>query len=165
MKQSVPVSYSLNPEQPYLATPAQMGADYVSEANVLAKNLEFLFGKLVGSETDAQGKPYTIRTFDELEEISRAAEEIKEAIKKLGKDYGLDPFGDLILENTMKRYLGPFQKKYERVKEDIEERMEYQGKIAPYREKMRERLEDKRISDLGKIKGLGKGLFEFSLDG
>ena len=150
----------LDPTKPYLGTDSQVHADYLSQVNTLAKSLEELYGQLIGgSRTDARGNPLLVRTYDELKVIDQAAEEIKRAIKEVKKDKGKDLWGDLVLQYVIDRYKGAFKTEYNKVKKDIEKRLNYQDQIAPYHAQTREEAKRKRTSDLAGLQNLGTDLF------
>jgi len=160
MPQSSGFIPALDSTKPYLGSDSQEHADYLSEANALAKSLEGVYSQLIGARTDARGNPLLVRTYDELREVDQAAEEIKRAIKELKKDKGKDMWGDIILQYVIDRFTGAFQDEYKRIKKSIDKRLEYQDQIAPYQKQGAEKAKRKRTSDREGLKKLGTDLFD-----
>lgn len=154
-----PVFLELNSGQPYLGTEAQIGADYIAQANTIAKGVEGLYGRLVGANTDRNGNPLLVRNYEDLEEVTRAMKEIKKALQELIGDVGTNAMGDLIFTNAVERYVGPLQTLYNEVKNSIKRRMDYQDAIAPYENRMRQKMIEKRGSEQRDLQGLGTDLF------
>jgi len=151
---------TLDSTKPYLGTDSQVHADYLSQANAIAKTLEGAYGQLIGARTDARGNPLLVRTYDELREVYQAAEEIKRAIKEVKKDKGKDPWGDLVLQYVIDRFTGAFQDEYKRIKKSIDDRLKYQDQIAPYQKQASEEAKRKRTSDREGLQKLGTNLFD-----